>query len=87
MNIYKLEESQGDNKEEGVAKMMAFNSWPQAETPDRDRGIFFDPSYDRFAAKNLPLFSGPTFLFCFMLDSFSAFLFLRLAKLFFFFLF
>ena len=56
-NIYKLEESQGDCKEEGVARRLALNSRPLAEKPASDRGIFSDPSYDRCAAKDLPLAS------------------------------
>ena len=56
-NLYKLEDSEGDSKEEGVARLAALNSRPQAGIPDRDRGIFTDPSYDRCATKDLPLAS------------------------------
>ena len=53
--IYQLEESHGDNKEEGVARLSALNSLPQHRVTSSNRGIFSDPTFDRCAAKDLPL--------------------------------
>ena len=55
--LYKLEESHGDNKEEGVARLSALNSLPQHKVPSINRGIFSDPTFDRCDAKDLPLAS------------------------------